>query len=225
MDNAKQMKQFSNELHEAHQNNDFQKQQEMYSKHSSIYDDYCKQEGYHAHQRLVEKIKELYPKQRNVKILDYGCGTGLASDALFAENFQDIDGLDPNSKLLNVARSKGIMKVLYNLSSEDDDSMIQSGRYDLVCSSGVFFPSPSYPGYRVIAKICRYVKPGGYIVICTGDILVNDKNNEYQLIEDLKKDGRIEILQRELVDNYRDPVHTEEGELPLQGLILTYKLL
>ena len=115
---------------------------------------------------------------------------------------------------------------MYNLSSNDDDSIIPSATYDLVCSSGVFFGSPSYPGFKCIANICRYVKPGGMIVICTGNCFV-DENTEpdYELVKALEKKGRIEILPKETVEHYRDSVHEGEGGEPLQGVFLMYRII
>ncbi len=61
--------------------------------------------------QIINKFKELRPDIKG-RILDLGCGTGLAADTLKTEN-NHFDGVDISAKMLDIARTKGKYDTLY----------------------------------------------------------------------------------------------------------------
>ncbi|XP_066912193.1 malonyl-[acyl-carrier protein] O-methyltransferase-like [Clytia hemisphaerica] len=207
---------------------EFAKQQELYSKYAKTYDEWASEEEYSGPKAVATKILKLYSNEKNIKILDYGCGTGATSDLLSEHGYQNIDGLDPCKEIIDVARSKGKMQKFYQLKSGDDDSVIPSQEYDVVCSSGVLFCSASHPGYECLTDIIRYVKPGGHIIIAHRHV---DSCIESRHVTDLAfldndvKQGKIKVEAKEVIDRWRRPANTLEGEDIIKGELLIIQVL
>ena len=52
------------------------------------------------------QILSNYTKNKNIKILDIGCGTGLLGFELKEIGFKSIDGLDLSEEMLKIAEQK-----------------------------------------------------------------------------------------------------------------------
>ena len=55
---------------------------------------------------LLSKVKD-----KAVKIIDIGCGTGLVGKHLKAEGFNNFDGLDISDEMLQIASQRGYQKL------------------------------------------------------------------------------------------------------------------
>ena len=77
-----------------------------------------------------------YAINKNIKILDAGCGTGLVGIELKKFDYQDIDGIDLSKKLLNLVPG-GFYK---NLKQADLNKKIDSvdNNYDAIMCVGTF---------------------------------------------------------------------------------------
>ena len=49
---------------------------------------------------------------KDIKILDFGCGSGIASKPLHDIGFTNIHGIDGSEGLLKIAETKGIFQTL-----------------------------------------------------------------------------------------------------------------
>ena len=70
MDNARKSKNADEE---------FAKQQDVYSQFANVYDEAIRIEKYSGPGRIAAKVKELFAREEDlssIKVLDYGCGTG-----------------------------------------------------------------------------------------------------------------------------------------------------
>ena len=65
---------------------------------------------------------------KNITVLDYGCGTGLSGQALLNVGFQAVDGVDVTAAMVDLAREKGIYRNLDVFSPEDGPN-IAAGTY------------------------------------------------------------------------------------------------
>ena len=89
-------------------------------------------------------------KDKAVKIIDIGCGTGLVGKHLKAQGFYNFDGLDISDEMLQIARQRGYQK-LYS-GSLNKKLPIADNSYDCVmCIEDI---RPSMPGRT---------KPGGFL--------------------------------------------------------------
>ncbi len=108
--------------------------------------------------KMMERLDD-----RDAKILDLGCGTGLTVYPLAEQGFTNLYGIDLSREMVEVANRKGLYKGLQvgdvNLPLE-----YESDSLDGVISSGTFTHGHVGPG--PLDEICRILKPGG-ILACT----------------------------------------------------------
>ena len=127
---------------------EYEKQQQLYHLIADIYDASTDKQESTDHIMLAEHVCKLFPDRRDISILDYGCGTGRVTDQLALRGFQNLHGLDPNASLLEKGKEKGHFKKIFQLNSTGDHSALPKNFYDVIVSSGTFFPSPTHPGYE-----------------------------------------------------------------------------
>lgn len=97
---------------------------------------------------------------RNAMVIDLGCGTGLAGQALAALGYSHIDGVDFSTQMLALARSR---KCYASLAQGDLNASLDlpSGRYAAAISVGVL---GQHVLPAVLDEVLRIVAPGG--VVC-----------------------------------------------------------
>jgi microcystin synthetase protein McyA len=95
------------------------------------------------------------------RILDAGCGTGIAGDLLAARGYTNLEGLDLSPGMLNVAHRKGCYTALYE-SALGGPLDLPSAAYDAILAVGVFVmahaPASSFD------ELLRVTKPGGHLI-------------------------------------------------------------
>ncbi|MFH1805889.1 MAG: methyltransferase domain-containing protein [Pseudomonadota bacterium] len=68
--------------------------------------------AYRGPELLFEVVRTLLPGlPRPLRLLDLGCGTGLAGD-IFAAHVDGMDGVDLSPRMINRARAKGLYQIL-----------------------------------------------------------------------------------------------------------------
>ena len=112
---------------------------------------------------LIAEEMTKYLKDKAAKILDLGCGTGLAVHTLVEQGFTNLYGIDLSREMIGVARRKGLYKGL-QVGDVNLPLDYESGSFDGVISSGTFTHGHVGPG--PLHEICRILKPAG-ILACT----------------------------------------------------------
>ncbi|GFO31254.1 Williams-Beuren syndrome chromosomal region 27 protein [Plakobranchus ocellatus] len=143
-------------------------------------------------------MRNLYPGDKSVRVLDLGAGTGLSGEQLVSVGYTNIDGLEPCEKFVEAIKGKGIYKNIIGRPIEGEKSLdIPDDTYDVVCTVGCFCPG-HIPCSGVLEMI-RIVKPGGYIFNCMRENFLESvpeyKDRLVPLFEDLEKQGRIQRLE------------------------------
>lgn len=205
-------------------NEEFAKQQEIYNKYAETYDRAVGIELYSGPEKIADRVNQFYPDNKDINILDYGCGTGLAADHMAKLGFKNIDGLDPNKGLLDAARKKGVMKNYYQLRSDESHSEISGSSYDVVCSTGAFFLSSSHPGFECVKELCRLIKPNGYLIILTKNAYLECDYVDHSKISDLEKEGVLKSFPKELYAGYRKTFEFEEDQKSTAAILIYQKL-
>lgn len=204
---------------------EYSKQQDVYSKFAKAYDDAIRIEQYSGPGRIAKKVNDLFPSSKDIKILDYGCGTGLVGDNLHALGYQNIDGLDPNLELLEESKQKGKMKNFYQMKSTDNHiAVFKDESYDVITSAGTFFLSASHPGFETIKTLSRMVKKGGYIILLIKNAYLDCSFVDHSIIPQLEKEGVIKSHPKELFDGYRQAFKYED-DAKSTGAFLVYQVL
>ena len=97
----------------------------------------------------------------DARILDAGCGTGLAGQILAARGYRQLEGLDLSAGMLREAGHKGCYITLHQ-QTLGDVLDFPSATFDAVLSVGVF--ARAHAPSRSLAELIRITKPGGYII-------------------------------------------------------------
>ena len=85
------------------------------------------------------EILRLTISDKSIRVLDYGCGTGLSGAALLKMGFENLDGADPSKEMLSKAKEKNIYRSLVSLNL-DLPNPISKGDYPIIIGSGLIGP-------------------------------------------------------------------------------------
>ena len=116
--------------------------------------------GYVADAEACRVFVSLVP-DRQARILDAGCGTGLVGRRLQQAGYNNIHGSDYSQKMLDQARATGAYQSL-----EQHDltlPVVTEQPYDAAIAVGVF--AFSIPSAEHLVNITRSLRPGGIAVI------------------------------------------------------------
>jgi 2-polyprenyl-3-methyl-5-hydroxy-6-metoxy-1,4-benzoquinol methylase len=113
---------------------------------------------------VAEKIKELVPLNQNMKVLDFGCGTGLLS--FFLQPYvEEITGIDTSKGMIEVFDKKIKENQIENMKCFNLDIYTDKlpEKYDLIVSSMVFHHIKDIS--QILKILYDYLNEGGYIAI------------------------------------------------------------
>ena len=167
----------------------------LYDDWASSYDDEVKENGYVSPMRTAMALKGFVAK--DAKILDFGCGTGLAGKALRACGFENIYGSELNPNMLALAKQSNIYKntIQTTLETPFPDPV---GTYDAITAVGVI-SSGAGPATLLHTAIER-LNSGGLIAFSYNDAALNDESYP-RAIEDAIENGTAEKLFEEYGDH------------------------
>ncbi|MCX7738366.1 MAG: class I SAM-dependent methyltransferase [Hydrogenothermaceae bacterium] len=120
---------------------------------------------------VAEEVKDLVPLERNFKILDFGCGTGLVSFFL-ADSVGAIVGVDSSKGMVDVFNKKA-QKSQINAAAYQMDLMredLKNRDFDLIVSSMTFHHIKD--PVAILKKLNIYLKDNGYMAVA--DLLKED---------------------------------------------------
>ena len=134
-------------------------------------------------------------KDKSVKIIDIGCGTGLVGKNLKAEGFLYFDGIDISEDMLSIAKSRGYTNLF--LGSLNKQLPVLTDSYDCAMCIGVF--THGHVSSDRFNELCRIIKPGGYVCFTVNEgvfekygfkemITEFDANNRWNVISLFKDD-------------------------------------
>ncbi|MCR9128989.1 MAG: class I SAM-dependent methyltransferase [Alphaproteobacteria bacterium] len=124
----------------------------------------------------------------DARILDAGCGTGLAGVELAELGFKTIDGMDISPDMLGEARKKGPYR---ELQVEDMTKPLsyETDAYDAVVCVGTF--THAHVGPKGFNELIRVTKPGGPIVATVHEDVWPDGYEDH--FRALEADGRARV--------------------------------
>ncbi|XP_066912198.1 uncharacterized protein [Clytia hemisphaerica] len=199
---------------------EFAEQQKLYAKFADNYAQVRSEGGFQGPKRISEAIYGLLGESKDAKILDYGCGIRPVADILIDKyGFCNIDGTEPCKELLDIAKRRHKMNNLFKIGSHDDHSIMGSKQYDLICSSGVFFATPSHPGISCIRSLCELTKSEGWIVLCMAESYLTAQIMEG--FEHLEREGCIKMFSIHIFEGYRKSTPQEQSQgMTIKGAIV-----
>ncbi|CAE8662853.1 unnamed protein product, partial [Polarella glacialis] len=106
----------------------------------------------------------LVPGGTSGPVLDAGCGTGLSGEALHAQGFTRLVGIDVSEASLKLCKTKGIYEQLEicDLDCSAGPLQFEDNSFSGVVSVGVFSYVHNFE--RLFKELCRITAPGGVVV-------------------------------------------------------------
>lgn len=108
---------------------------DIYNAWAKTYEAEVAENGYATPARVAEALAK-HVTDRAAPVLDFGCGTGLSGLALQLAGFSTLDGMDPSTEMLALARAKGTYRDL-SLIDISDPAPIPEGIYPAITCIGV----------------------------------------------------------------------------------------
>ena len=168
---------------------------EIYNHWADTYEDYVISINYVGAKNLALNFKNLISTSgiNNLKILDFGCGTGLLSQEiqqkLSGQYMFDIDGVDISENMIQKSREKKIYRQLIDINLEHD-SLPENYQYDYIVSSGVFLEG--HASFKIINKLLNNLKSFGNLLITVRESFIEQNMHDFQ--ECVFQNPRLELL-------------------------------
>ncbi|MEP0942364.1 MAG: class I SAM-dependent methyltransferase [Rhizobiaceae bacterium] len=153
--------------------------------------------GYAQPQRVADMLDKLR-SEKDCRILDAGCGSGLSGEALKAAGFSSIDGCDFSPEMLEKSLEKGCYAKLFEADLNATIPDTPNAAYDVVTCVGVFSFGHVYPD--ACDELLRVLKPGGHMLIALNEPYW-DKGDLAAKLDQLTDNGAIEVLEKEYGDH------------------------
>ena len=132
-----------------------------------------------------------YVKPEEGAVLDAGAGTGIMGPILAPLGYRDQVGIDISSRMLELAREKGVYRDLrqMELGGQLD---FPTDAFAAVVSTGVFAAGHAPP--QSFEDLIRVTKSGGYIIFSVRtDVYLDEGFKEKQ--EALQREGRWQLVE------------------------------
>jgi predicted TPR repeat methyltransferase len=181
-------------LHQASLNSNNDKI-EIYNQWADTYEEYVESINYVGARNLALNFKDFIStgEINHLKILDFGCGTGLLGKEiqqnLSGQYIFDIDGIDISENMLQKSREKNIYRQLIDINLEHD-SLSENYQYDYIVSSGVFLEG--HVSFQIINKLLNNLKLFGNLLITVRESFIDKNMHDFQ--EYVFQNPRLELL-------------------------------
>ncbi len=134
----------------------------FYRKWAVEYDEKMRVQGYISPRDIAGLLAD-HLENRDARILDLGCGTGLVGKEMIDHGFSRLDGIDVSGEMIAVARARDLYGHLM-IGDLNHPLPLPDSSYDAAISSGTF--THGHVGPEPIPEIFRILKPGGFLA-CT----------------------------------------------------------
>ncbi|CAH1270653.1 WBSCR27 [Branchiostoma lanceolatum] len=191
--------------------------QRFYSTWAPAYDKDLTTEIYNGPRQIAEALAGVVGDRKDARILDAAAGTGLVGEELRKLGFSNMDALDANKEMLDIAESKKVYRNLIHDLLGPNRLQIADDTYDALCCSGSF--SDGHLKCDCLEEMIRVVTPGGVICLIVKEAFL-ETVEEYKRLEprmsELQDKGLWERTSRIVAEEY-----VENGS----GIIFVYKVL
>ncbi len=158
---------------------------DIYEDWAPTYEDNLQRDYGYIAPRIAADALAAHCGDRDGRILDLGCGTGLVGQELSARGFRHMDGLDISPAMLEQARRKGIYGELLQRDMTAAIDLV-GRRYDAAIGVGCF--GGGHLGPQHLAGIIGCVRPGGLLIFYINAIPYDEDDYPAQF-RALEEDG------------------------------------
>ena len=174
---------------------------ELYKNWDEYESDVIQLAGYVGHLVTTESLLR-HLKDKEAKILDAGCGTGLVGDILHSKKYKNIVGVDFSKEMLNRALKKNVYESL-SLCDLTQKIEFEDSSFDAIVCAGTF--TCGHVGPEALNEMIRITKNAGYI-----SFTVRKQEWEASPYEKIIKELELSKLWQQ-VERYTSKYNTQEG--------------
>lgn len=172
----------SDKLKDVYKERTVEDQREIYRDWAQTYDEQTTSEfGWLGFKTAAAEFAKRITDKR-ARILDAGCGTGLAGAALTELGFTNVHGRDLSPEMLAVAKGRNIYQ---SLSETDLTQPLAETPFDAVLAVGVFGFGPPDPEH--IRHLVAATKPDGIVALTVNGKGWIDRNWQVELSDVVKQ--------------------------------------
>ncbi len=138
-----------------------------YTQFAPVYNQSVDDWGYQCYRTSANALRHYVSNDQ--AILDAGCGTGLVGQALAAQGFSDITGIDISPEMLEQAEASGDYHQVQLQDLSQTPYPFANNSFTAITCVGVFslIADPTL----VLQEFCRLVRPQGYLVFTQQEVL------------------------------------------------------
>lgn len=173
----------------------------LYEQWAPEYDQYIYNMEYSGPRVSGEKVAALFPNNKDIRIMDAACGTGLTGVQLRSYGYKNVDALDGSPQMIEEAEKKHVYDKILCAMMGENKLPIEDATYDCVMSCGACHLG-HIPGVALV-DLTRITKPGGYLVFLYYDPDVSDRRYDiYDYAVRLEKEGKLKVIEKSAVPKY-----------------------
>lgn len=161
-----------------------------YDAWAAAYDADIRAWGYAAPERVARCLRAVLPPPATV--LDVGCGTGLSGEALAAQGYGSVDGVDVSARSLARAAETGAYRRTLQGDFQHVPTALRTDGYDGLVCVGVMTYLPDTAA--VLDEFLRVVRPDGWVVYTQRTDLFEERGCA-ALLAELEAGGAIQELE------------------------------
>ncbi|MEW4448822.1 methyltransferase domain-containing protein [Qipengyuania sp. JC766] len=165
---------------------------ELYDKWADDYDSDVVGNGYLTPTRIADALGRLVP-DRDVAVMDHGCGTGLSGVALDEAGFSRIDGADLSQKMLDRARECEVYRTL-DLIEPDAPLPDRYAQYPVIVAAGVISKGAAPPS--LYGDLITAMRPGALLAFSVNDLSLAEPDYA-KLVDRSAEAGEVKVLHDE----------------------------
>jgi predicted TPR repeat methyltransferase len=127
---------------------------------------------------IASQLLQEYVDDKQVRILDAGCGTGLVGATLHQSGYYNLEGFDYSVDMLERAKDKGVYTRLHqgDLTGRLD---LPGNSYDAIISVGTF--TCGHVGPEAFDELVRITKPEGHLCFTVRDQAWEEDNYRFAM--------------------------------------------
>lgn len=144
--------------------------QQVYAEWAATYESDVTAMNYATPGRVASALAGLLA-DRDVPVLDFGCGTGLSGMALFDQGFSAIDGTDISEPMLAQARDKGVYRHI--ALGAPGEVPAQPGSYGAIVATGVVSLGAAPP--EMLVLLLNALAPDALLAFSYNDPTLADR--------------------------------------------------
>ena len=168
----------------------------VYGEWAEQYDmDLIDEMGYVA-PAIASQLLQGYVEDRDARILDAGCGTGLVGADLYQKGYRNLEGFDYSAQMLKRAKDKGIYTRLHQGDLTGRLDLLENS-YEAIISVGTF--TCGHVGPEAFDELIRITKPGGHLCFTVRD-QAWEEDNYRVVMDEIEKNGAWKRLEEKSTD-------------------------